>query len=822
MRPVDLPSQAAMTDPTPFEHPERIGPYQIIQVIGEGGMGIVYDAEQKEPVRRRVALKMMKVGMDTKEVVARFEAERQALAVMQHPGIAKVLDAGATEQGRPYFVMELVRGIRLDEYCDRQRLSTRQRVELFVDICGAVQHAHQKGVIHRDLKPSNILVTEEEGRTTAKVIDFGVAKATGQRLTEETLATTFGQALGTLAYMSPEQAEMTGLDVDTRTDIYSLGVILQELLTGKVPLDPKEVGAPAFLAQLIQRDHTMPTLGSTVSRSGREKLAKLAELRRTDVNRLRKELRGDLQWIVQKAIDKDRTRRYETANGLAMDLQRYLADEPVVARPPSFAYRTGKLVRRNRTAVAAAVVVAVALVVSAVVSTVGMVRAVRAEAATAREAEALRQVSDFLVRLFEVSDPSEARGSSVTARELLDEAAGRIDAELAGQPLVKARLMQTMGEAYRSLGLYEQAQPMLEQALAVREEEVGQEDPGVAESLTHLGWLFNARGRYDDAEHLYRRALEMQQRLLPEGDPAIAETMAGLGSIYTEQGRFDEAEPLLVESLAMREQALDPDDPELVRGLGSLAHLYFEAGRHAEADSLFQRELDIRERTLGAYHPDVALTLANLGGVRWYRGMLDDADRFLRRALEIRMMVLSPDHPDLADALNSLGALAWTRGRFDEAAELYNDALRIYQRALGPEHVDVGRVLNNLAETQWKMGEYDEAEATFLRALRIKWKMGEYDEAEATFLRALRIKERVMEPGHPSLAVTLNGLANVYRDQGRWADAERRYRRALDIRSSQLGPEDPALRETLTDYARMLRNAGRPGEAEALEARLPG
>jgi non-specific serine/threonine protein kinase/serine/threonine-protein kinase len=791
-----------MTDPTLPDHPDRIGPYQIIQVIGEGGMGIVYDAEQKEPVRRRVAVKMMKVGMDTKEVVARFETERQALAVMQHPGIAKVLDAGATEQGRPYFVMELVRGIRLDEYCNRQRLNTRQRVELFVDICGAVQHAHQKGVIHRDLKPSNILVTEEDGRATAKIIDFGVAKATGQRLTEQTLATTYGQALGTLAYMSPEQAEMTGLDVDTRTDIYSLGVILQELLTGKVPLDPNEVGAPAFLAQLIQRDRTMPTLGSTLQRIGRDNLAALAELRRTDIHRLRKELSGDLQWIVQKAIDKDRTRRYETANGLAMDLGRYLADEPVVARPPSFAYRAGKLVRRNRTAVAAAAVVAAALLASAIVSGVGMVRAVRAEAATAREAEALRQVSDFLVRLFEVSDPGEARGSSVTARELLDEAALRIDAELEGQPLVRARLMQTMGEAYRSLGLYEQAQPMLQQALAVRESELGGEAREVAESLTQLGWLFNVRGQYQEAEGLYRRALEMQQGLLPEGDLAIAGTMAGLGSIYTEQGRFDEAEPLLVASLAMRERALEPDDPELVQGLGSVAHLYFEAGRHAEADSLYQRELEIRERTLGPDHPDIALTLANLGGVRWYRGMLDDADRFLRRALEIRRQILSPDHPDVADALNSLGALAWTRGQFGEAAGLYAEALRIYEQALGPEHVDVGRVLNNLAETHWKLEEYDDA--------------------ERLFLRALEIKERVMEPDHPSLAVTLNGLANVHRDQGRYADAEPRYRRALEIRGAALGPEDPALVETLTDYARMLRDAGRPDEAAALEQRLSG
>ncbi len=348
---------------------DRIGRYKLLEQIGEGGCGVVYVAEQEEPVRRRVALKVIKLGMDTKSVIARFEAERQALALMGHPNIAKVLDAGATETGRPYFVMELVRGIKITDYCDENNLSTEQRLDLFIQVCHAIQHAHQKGVIHRDIKPSNILVTVNDGMPVPKVIDFGIAKATEQRLTDKTLFTAFEQFIGTPAYMSPEQAAMTSLDIDTRSDVYALGVLLYELLTGKTPFDAKTLVAAGLeeMRRIIREQE--PLRPSTrLSTLQNEERTTTARRRGTEVPRLVHLVRGDLDWIVMKCLEKDRTRRYETANGLAQDLERHLDNEPVVARPPSTAYRFQKAWRRNRLAFTAAAAVAAALVIGIGVS----------------------------------------------------------------------------------------------------------------------------------------------------------------------------------------------------------------------------------------------------------------------------------------------------------------------------------------------------------------------------------------------------------------------------------------------------------------------
>ncbi|MCZ6916337.1 MAG: serine/threonine-protein kinase, partial [Gemmatimonadetes bacterium] len=621
------------------DHPSRIGPFKILRRLGSGGMGIVYEAEQSQPVRRRVALKVIKIGMDTKQVVARFEAERQALAVMEHPSIAKVLDAGETETGRPYFSMELVQGVKITDFCDTHQLSIRARLELFATLCDAVQHAHQKGVIHRDLKPSNVLVTEQAGTPAPKVIDFGIAKAIAHRLTERTLVTEHGQAIGTPAYMSPEQAEMSGLDVDTRTDVYSLGVMLYELLVGRLPLDPDELGLPAFIAQLVLRetDHPTPSAGF-VNLGGMTQ--QVAKLRRVDPSTLRRELRGDLDWIIMKAMDKDRMHRYDTVNGLAMDIRRHLDDEPVVARPPTAADRMTKFVRRNKVAVIAGSLVAASVVVGLALASIGLVQARRAQAETTRQAEAARQVSDFLVRLFEVSNPSEALGNSITAREILDLGAAQIRNELTDQPVVQARLMGTMGYVYGSLGLFDEGRPLLEQALALRERALGPDHPDVARSLKDLA------------------------------------------NLHRTVGDFDEAEPLLVRALAIEEAAYGPVHADVAETVSGLAALHWSQAQYGKAQPLFERSVAIQEELFGPTHEQVGLGLSNLGGVLLSQGRVAEAEPLLRRALTISEGILAPNHPDLAGSLNNLGALYWMQGDYAQAEPLYQRTLEIYETTL--------------------------------------------------------------------------------------------------------------------------------------------
>ena len=443
-----------------------IGPYHILEMLGEGGMGVVYLAEQTQPIRRRVAVKVIKPGMDSANVIARFETERQALALMNHPNVARVLDAGTTEAGRPYFVMEHVPGIPITDYCDRHTLSTGERLTLFLTVCDGIQHAHQKGIIHRDLKPSNVLVAVQDGSPVAKVIDFGVAKAVEQRLTERTLFTEFGQLLGTPEYMSPEQAEMTTLDIDTRSDIYSLGVLLYELLVGALPFERKYLRRAA-LAEIQRIIRTEDPATPSTRLSTLDDAAGVARKRRTDRTSLRRQLKGDLDWITMKALEKDRTRRYATASQLADDIGRYLTSEPVAAGPPSATYRFGKFVRRNRGPVTASALVLLALLAGLAVSSALYVRAERERQRADTQAHVAQRVSDFLTGLFEVSDPQQAQGREVTARELLDKGAQSIHS-LKDQPAVQATLMDTMGRVYHSLGLYDQAAELLEKAVAIR------------------------------------------------------------------------------------------------------------------------------------------------------------------------------------------------------------------------------------------------------------------------------------------------------------------------------------------------------------------
>ena len=732
---------------------ERIGPYRILQLLGEGGMGAVYEAEESGPVRRRVAVKVIHAGQYSRDVTARFEAERQALALMNHPGIAKVFNAGATETGEPYFTMELVRGLPIGEFCDLHRLSVNERIVLFIDVCRAVQHAHQKSVVHRDLKPSNVLVTEQDGVRQPKIIDFGVAKALGQQLTEHTLVTLSGTAIGTAAYMSPEQADTT-MDVDTRSDIYSLGVMLYELLVGALPLEPAKGGIHLFLANIASRRTDPPTPSAKLSTEPAS--GAVAFSRRTNVKRLRSELSGDLDAIVMMAMHPDRSLRYPSAARLAEDLRRYLDHQPVIARLPSTRDRAVKFIQRHRIGVASTALVIVALLSGGVLATVGFVRARRAERFAAQEAAASTQVTAFLTDVFSVNDPGRSRGDTLTARELLSRGAARVSSGLEGQPLLQARLMQTLGTVHAQLGLYNEARALFEGALRIRERELGANDTLVAESLQGIGDA-GIKGQTEVADSVLHRALAIRVAALGAEHPSVISTMASLATLRYSQGRLSEAESIYTRALSLDSKSQRPDDPRRAR------------------------------------------MLRGLGVIYWGQGHFDKAKPLFDRALEIQLRMLGPDHYDVGGTLNNLGGFYYETGKYQQALESYERARPILEKSLGIAHITVIGLDNNIGETYWKLKEYVPAES-LLR-------------------QSLLAKEKKLAATDPSISTTLHALAGVLRDVGRYGEAEPIYQRALAIRERASATNPRRAVETLLDYAELMRRTGRVAQATRLEAR---
>ena len=736
---------------------ERVGPYRLLGKIGEGGMGEVWRAEQTKPIKRTVAVKVIKAGMDTKEVVARFEAERQALALMDHPGIAKVFDAGTTDRGLPFFAMEYVKGVPITQYCDTHRLTTRERLILFQQTCEGVQHAHQKAVIHRDLKPSNVLVTEVDGKPQPKIIDFGVAKATAQKLTEMTMFTILGQLIGTPEYMSPEQAELTGEDVDTRTDVYSLGVILYELLVGALPFDPTELRKAGFEGiRKIIREQDPQRPSTRVSITGKESPA-IAKQRQTELRRLAKQLKGDLDWIVMRTLEKDRNRRYASPQDLAQDIERHLKDEPVLASPPSAAYRTRKFVRRHRVGVTAAAATLIVLVAFAVTMSVQAGRIARERDRANREAEASERVSDFLADMLGDVDPArlgntlvdqlsqqivqaqqqgDASGAEIAeaiarfenaiqginradiARRLLDDeilsrAADTIEADLGEQPLISARLHETLGGTYHGLGLLAQAEEQVRKALAIRERELGSEHLLTLSSQVDLGGIYQSTYRIQQNADLSLKILATLKETVGLEHPQTARCIARLASAYYDLGRYEEADSLYALSLELRMRLLGPDHPETLRSMRLSGDLAMTQGRFAEAESLFTVALEKHERILGENDKATLWLRTFIARLHMKQGRHEEAIALLEETVERFARNWGAEHPHTLYFKVVLGNRYIRMGRYEEAELVLLETLADSRRVLGATHREVQGSYEGLAKVYEKTGRIQEKRSFF-------------------------------------------------------------------------------------------------------------
>ncbi|HLB91913.1 MAG TPA: tetratricopeptide repeat protein [Terriglobales bacterium] len=766
-----------------------IGPYRLTKLLGAGGMGEVWRAEQTEPIHRTVALKLIKAGMDTRAVVARFDSERQALALMEHPNIAKVFEAGATPEGRPYFVMEYVHGFPITDYCDRHRLTIKERLGLFMQVCEGVQHAHQKAIIHRDLKPSNVLVDEVDDKPVPKIIDFGLAKAMGQQLTEMTLFTEAGAMLGTPDYMSPEQADRNEPNIDTRTDVYSLGVILYELLVGELPIGSDELRAAGIEAMLRKICEQEPVRPSTKLKSLGLSAKDSAERRKEAPESLERHLRGDLDWITIRALEKDRSRRYGSASDLAGDLQRYLNDQPVSAGPPSASYRAGKFMRRHRFGVGVAA--------AAVVLLIGFATTMAVQARRiAKERDRANRIADFMTQMFAVSDPSEALGNAITARTILDTASNKVQAGLAKDPEEQSELMFTMARTYASLGLYPVAYNLSSAALENRRRLLGRDDRKTLQSMSQLSWILDRQGRDDAAEKLIRQTIAEANRALGPEDPVTLEAEDRLGVILNRLARFDEEEKLERQLVEISTRRFGPEDPQTLSAMVSLADALSSQSRYAEAEAIYRNALGTEQRVLGAEHPETIATMHKLANRIQEQGRYAEAESLYRQTLAIEQRVLGPEHPDTAKSMTSLANTLYYEGNTAEAEKWYRAALAVEQHALGPDHPYTTRPLEGLANV--------------LAAT------GHLAEAEKLQRQVLGIRERNLGPDHTDTLLSGYNVADVLYLEGHLPEAEKFIRAAFAAQARVLGAENPDTLASKTELARILMKEGNYREAEDL------
>ncbi len=745
---LDATAPASVPAPLPADAPRAVGPYRVLQALGEGGFGTVYLAEQDAPVRRRVALKVLKPGMDSKSVIARFEAERQALALMDHPGVAKVYDAGTTPEGRPYFAMEHVRGDPIHVFCEHERLGVEERVRLMIQVCEAVQHAHMKGVIHRDLKPGNVLVSLVDGRPAPKVIDFGVAKAVSQRLTDSTVYTEIGQLIGTPEYMSPEQAR-GGSDVDTRADVYSLGAILYELLTGEPPLDSARLRAGGYAGVSRAIDELEPvrpserlTRGLTTARPRLE----------SDPATAARRLRGDLDWIVMRSLEKDRVRRYDGASALARDLERYLRDEPVEAGPPTAAYRLSKFLRRHRGGVLAASAVASALLLGVAGTTAGFLWALRerdraaeraiAESEAKEESEA---VVSFLSEMLSSVDPEE-RGRDVTVREVLDSASGSLQQRFAERPMVEARLRHVIANSFRALGRLPEAEEHLTRVYEMRRATLGDDHAETLRALANLAGLRTEQGRYGDAAALGERAVEGMRRTLGDDHRMTLGAMNNLAMALRHTDRRAEAEAILRRVHEGQRRTLGPTHPETLGSLTNLAALLDDLRRHSDAVAILEEALEAWRTAHGEDHPGTLFAAHELGMSLLATGRVPEAEHLLRRVVAGRERVLGEAHPDTLGAASNLGFVLSRTDRADEAESLYRRSLAAARRVLGDAHPATLTTAMNLLTLYESIGWPDRSRADVERTMEVMARFAQRPDASADTLNSCAWYMLTVEP----------------------------------------------------------------------------